>query len=62
MEESIIKKDRPDSIEIGTAKVGVLKVYYDASRLDEAKQLIDNANKALNYAISLRASVEVKNE
>lgn len=64
MEESIIKKDRPDSIEIGTAKTGVFKVYFDASKPDEAKILISNAAEALSYASSIRAniSVEVKNE
>lgn len=64
MDESIIKKDRPDSIELGTAKTGVFKVYFDASKPDEAKILISNAAEALSYANSVRAgvSVEVKNE
>lgn len=48
------------SIEVGTpAKGGAMKVYYDATNLDEAKKLVDNAAAVLSYANSVRASVEV---
>lgn len=62
MTEEILKKvEFPDSVEIGTpSKGGVLKVYFDSSKLDEAKQRIDNAAAVLNYALSIKASVEVK--
>lgn len=61
MTDEIIKKVQyPDSIEIGTAKGGVMKVYFDASKPDETKTRIDNAAAALNYAISVKVSVEVK--
>jgi hypothetical protein len=62
METSIIKKDRPDSVELGTAKLGVMKVYFDASNIDEAKILIKNAAEALTYAMSVKNSVSVTNE
>lgn len=55
-----IKKELPDSIELGTPKNGVMKVYFDASNLDDAKTRIDNAAKALNYALSIKDNVEVK--
>lgn len=42
------QQDRPDSIEIGTpGKRGALKVYFNASRPEEAEQLIRNAYEAL---------------
>ena len=61
MTDEIIKKvEFPDSVELGTpSKGGVLKVYFDASKLDEAKTRISNAAEILNYAVSVKVSVEV---
>lgn len=59
-EKQIIKKELPDSIELGTPKIGVMKVYFDASNLDDAKMRIDNAAKALNYALSVKTEVDIK--
>lgn len=58
-EKQIIKKELPDSIELGTPKIGVMKVYFDASNLDDAKLRIDNAAKALNYALSVKTEVKI---
>jgi hypothetical protein len=44
------KSERPDSIEYGTPKVGVLKVYVNVANFDEAKTLIDNGKKLLEFA------------
>jgi hypothetical protein len=42
---------RPDSVTIGTpAKGGEMKVYYDASNLDQAKILVENAVELLAHA------------
>ena len=42
---------RKDSVDIGTpGKGGNLKVYYDASNVDEAKGLVDNAILVRQYA------------
>jgi hypothetical protein len=60
MDEIIKKVQYPDSVEFGTAKGGVIKVYYDASNLPEAKIRINNAKEALDYLIGLKVSVEVK--
>jgi hypothetical protein len=53
MEETIVvnKSERPDSLDIGSpSKGGAVKVYFDASKPDEAKILIDNAIKLRSYA------------
>ena len=46
------KDSRPDSIEIGTPKSGVIKVYYNAVTMSDAdiRQLINKAQTALTYA------------
>lgn len=61
MTEEIIKKvEFPDSVELGTpSKGGVMKVYFNASNLDETKKRIDNAAEALNYALSVKATVVI---
>ena len=61
--EVIEKKEFPDSIELGTpSKGGVLKVYFDSSKIDEARQRIDNAAMILNYATAVKMKLEVKEE
>ncbi len=41
---------RKDSVDIGTpGKGGNLKVYYDASNVEEAKALVDNAIMVRQY-------------
>ena len=56
------REQYPDSIEIGTpAKGGALKVYFDASKIDEAKERVDNANKILEYGKSLMTTTDNKN-
>lgn len=52
-DEQIIvhKNDRPDSIEVGTpGKNGALKVYFNATDLEGAKILVENAKKLLEFA------------
>jgi hypothetical protein len=61
MEETILKKELPDSIELGTpSKGGVLKVYFDSSKPEDAKARISNAAEILNYAITAKNKVEVE--
>lgn len=61
MEETILKKELPDSIELGTpSKGGVLKVYFDSSKKEEAKSRIDNAVEVLSYALSAKNNLVVK--
>jgi hypothetical protein len=49
-------KDRPDSIEMGTpSKGGTLKVYFDASRPDDANLLVARAIEIHQKAIALFA-------
>lgn len=61
MDETIMKKEFPDSIEVGTpSKGGVLKVYFDATKKEEAKTRIDNAVEVLNYALTMKNKVEVR--
>jgi len=59
MTDEIIKKvEYPDSVELGTpSKGGVLKVYFDASKIDDAKTRISNAAEILNYAISVKVTI-----
>ena len=51
-EEQVVvhKNERPDSIEYGTPKFGVLKVYVNVANFDEAKLLIENGKKLLEFA------------
>jgi flavodoxin len=50
-QEHIHTTDFPDSIDIGTpGKKGNLKVYFNASRFEEARERIRNAKKLLEYA------------
>jgi hypothetical protein len=59
-EETIVKKELPDSVELGTpSKGGVLKVYFDASKLEDAKQKIDNAAAILEYALTAKNNIKV---
>jgi len=46
------KDSRPDSLEIGTPKSGVIKIYYNAVTMTdpEIRQLINRAQTALTYA------------
>jgi hypothetical protein len=54
VEEVVHKQDRPDSIEIGTpGKGGALKVYFNAARLEEAVQLVENAHTLLRRTRSM---------
>ena len=48
------------SVEIGTAKNGALKVYFDASNPNEARTLVENAQKTLAYARQLMEATEVQ--
>jgi len=60
-EETIVKKELPDSIELGTpSKGGVLKVYFDSAKPEDAKLRIDNATDILNYAMTAKSKLEVK--
>lgn len=60
-EDQIIKKELPDSIELGTpSKGGVLKVYFDSAKIEDAKQRIDNAAEILNYAMTAKNKLEIK--
>ena len=43
-----------DSFTIGTAaKLGAIKVYFDATKIDETQKKIDNALKIRQYLIGL---------
>lgn len=55
-----IKKELPDSIELGTPKNGVMKVYFDASNINDAKMRVDNAARILNYALSVKDNTKVE--
>jgi len=45
------KSERPDSITFGTpGKGGEVKVYFDASKPEEAKKLLENAIELRKYA------------
>jgi len=60
-ETAIVKKELPDSIELGTpSKGGVLKVYFDSAKLEDAKVRIDNATTILEYATTARNKVVVE--
>jgi len=46
------KDSRPDSLEIGTPKTGVIKVYVNLLTMNDAdiRAIIDKAQTALTYA------------
>lgn len=48
--ETIYKTQYPDSIEIGTPKNGVLKVYFNADDEETAKKRLDVAKRLLASA------------
>ena len=53
--QTTIKKiERPDSVECGTPSKGsALKVYFDATKPEEAKKLVEDAIKIKSYANAL---------
>lgn len=53
-----IRKETPDSLEFGTPKNGVIKVYGDFDKMDEFKAKINNAIECKNYA-QLRVNGEL---
>ena len=54
---------RKDSIEIGKPSgLGKLKIYVDASDLEGAKGLVDNAIKVLSHAKSKYEALETGEE
>lgn len=45
--ETILEMQQQDSIEIGNSKSGILKVYFNALKTEEAEQKIKNAKELL---------------
>lgn len=54
-EEKIIRNinENQDSVEIGTAKFGKIKVYFDTGDEEEAKKRVEVAIRVRTYALEL---------
>ena len=62
MEEIKNTTENPDSLSIGTAKEGIIKVYCDFSQMEEAQEKVKNAFALMELARGLYSAGKQNDE